>query len=375
MRAQVPYLARLARRAAGPAPLQPPRQLFAGTAYPLVRLPAGDDYADSLPERNGEAAAGGFPPALAPAQAHGEPPASPRITSQPGEDTSQSGEYTAGNRAGDASAFLAGNRPGGAPAPVDSAVHAGNADSPAAPGRPDRPGSAQVPLSPPLAPHAESTQVADATPATSPAGPIARPGGPPSASPPPAHAARGGPPGSSAIAALWGAPVELPHSIERAPVTSEASTRPAMGPALAPPRPGRAAAADTDQGQLGGVGTQGTPGGWEAASDCGRHPAPAAVRDLLPPLTQAPRPAELAGPGSGGSRQEPPGGPAPARVSIGTIEVTVVPPARPALRASQSRPPAQMPRGRSGPQSLLAATAAGGRLRDGLRRWYGIAQG
>ena len=278
--------------------------------------------------------------------------------------------------------------------PGGSAAHPGNAD---------RPGSAQVTLSPPLAPHAESAQVADATPATSPAGRIAQPGGPPpSASSPPAHAGRGGPPGSSAIAALWGTPVELPHSTERAPVTSEASTRPAAGPALPPTRPGRAAAAgtdqglpwggtslgraapcgpgpaaaDTDQGQLsGGIGTQGTPGGRDAASDGGRSPAPAAVRDLLPPLAQAPRPTELAGPGPTGSRQESPGGPAPARVSIGTIEVTVVPPARPALGASRNRPPAQVPRGRSGPQPLLAATAGGGRLRDGLRRWYGIAQG
>ena len=59
-------------------------------------------------------------------------------------------------------------------------------------------------------------------------------------------------------------------------------------------------------------------------------------------------------------------------MSIGTIEVTVVPPARP---GRESRPGAQVPRGGPRPASLLAAHGGTSRLRDGLRRWYGIAQG
>ena len=65
----------------------------------------------------------------------------------------------------------------------------------------------------------------------------------------------------------------------------------------------------------------------------------------------------------------------PPRVSIGTIDVTVLPPAPPAPPAPGIRPPAQAARGWTRPPSLLAATAGAGRLRDGLRRWYGTAQG
>ncbi len=357
MRAQVPYLARLARRAAGQVPLQPPRQLFADTAYSPVRPPAGDGSADFPLGSTADAAARGFSPAFALSQAAEEPPASPQITSQSGE-------------------HIAGNRTGGAPVPIDSGSHAGTGGHPAPSGRADRPRSAQVTPSPLLAPRAETSEVAVGTPVTSaPAGPITQPPEPtPSATPrTSAHAARVRSPGSSATVPFWEMPVELPYPIERASVTSQASTRLAAQPALPPPGLGPAAVG-SDQDQLGdGTGTRETPGGWDAVSDNGRSRAPAALRDLLPPPAQAPRPTELAGPGPGGSRQQPAGGRASARVSIGTIEVTVVPPARPAVHASESRAPAQMPRGRSRPASPL--TAGADRLRDGLRRWYGIAQG
>jgi hypothetical protein len=91
------------------------------------------------------------------------------------------------------------------------------------------------------------------------------------------------------------------------------------------------------------------------------------VRDLLPPART-----EHAEPGR--SRREPPG-----RVTIGTIEVTVVPPARPAHgagtppRIAPPLPAELLPAGhRAAPRFAEAGTA---RLRDGLRRWYGIAQG
>ena len=56
MRAQIPYLATLARRAAGPAPLQPPRQSSAVAPYQSLEYLAPDH----------------------------EPPAAPRIAAQPG---------------------------------------------------------------------------------------------------------------------------------------------------------------------------------------------------------------------------------------------------------------------------------------------------
>jgi hypothetical protein len=90
------------------------------------------------------------------------------------------------------------------------------------------------------------------------------------------------------------------------------------------------------------------------------------VRDLLPPVGT-----EHAGPDR--SRREPPG-----RVTIGTIEVTVLPPARPAHGAGippQMAPSAGKPLTAAHPAPPRFAEAGTARLRDGLRRWYGIAQG
>jgi hypothetical protein len=131
---------------------------------------------------------------------------------------------------------------------------------------------------------------------------------------------------------------------------------------------------------MGSIGQRGTaayeaPGDGGATGNRGPSSAAAPVGDLLPPPAAAPRLNEMVEPAPFGSYQQQPGGPGPARVSIGTIEVTVVPPAGPPSPASVSRPPAPPSRGRSRPPSLLAATAADSRLRDGLRRWYGIAQG
>ena len=105
-------------------------------------------------------------------------------------------------------------------------------------------------------------------------------------------------------------------------------------------------------------------------------------RELLPPqeLAGHPDPAVPSGPGLGGPG---PGGPGPGgagsdaqgtrapRVSIGAIEVTVVPPARPERIQPAPPPPRRLPR----PASLLTGNAGADRLRDGLRRWHGTAQG
>jgi hypothetical protein len=305
--ARVPYLAKLASKAAGSAPLLPGRPLFPGTAYPAGRLLAADDSAD-------------FPR----------------------------------GRAGSAG----------------PAARVGGADAIATPARPDRSGLTAVMTGAVLASRAQQAVATAVPPTTSAlAGPAAQPAEPrsaglmPSASAgPPAGAARSGPPEDPAIVPSWGPALELPHPLELASVTGEASTRPAAAP---------------DQRRASGPGPHPMTGGAGAGSDQGPAPA-AAATDRVPPLplpALAPRPDEATGPGPLGSRQQMPGGPEPARVSIGTIEVTVVPPAGPASHASESRPPAQTPRGRPRPPSLLATTAGAGRLRDGLRRWYGIAQG
>jgi hypothetical protein len=92
-----------------------------------------------------------------------------------------------------------------------------------------------------------------------------------------------------------------------------------------------------------------------------------AGQDLLPPAARAAGPDEQAG--TGGSRREPAG-----HLTIGTIEVTVVPPARQARGAGEPRPAAPSPALAPRPAAGLAE-AGSARLRDGLRRWYGIAQG
>jgi hypothetical protein len=91
----------------------------------------------------------------------------------------------------------------------------------------------------------------------------------------------------------------------------------------------------------------------------------AAIHDLLPV------PAPVIGQ-PGGSRRDP-GAASGARVSIGTIEVTVVPPPAPAVRDVPTPAHTAPSRPRAG--SALAPRPASDRLRDSLRRWYGTAQG
>ncbi len=406
MRARIPYLAGLARQAEGRPTLRPPHQLFSGASY----TPGRDGTARRPP---GDAGVRSFPPAPLPSDSGEEPPASPRIASSRGEDTG--GDRAAGGgRAGGAPgapAASAGPAPGaGVPAapgaPAGPAPGAGVPGVPASPGhlevpgRLNAPGPAQVAPRAPLAPRTESAPAGGAAPVTPlDAGLVPHPVRP-LLSP------------ESWTGTQRGTPVKPPRTIEPVPVTGETDRRRpppagAVPAALASgPRPAEPAAAGSHRGPPGSetgvsavlasgpgpgpepVGAAGphrdlaggetgisvTRGPRDAAGDPGRSRGPAPAGDLVPPPASAPRPIEMPGPEPGASRHEPRVS-GTARVSIGTIEVTVVPPARPAPPASEIQPPAQVTPGGSRPPSLLAAGAGADRLRDGLRRWYGTAQG
>lgn len=60
-------------------------------------------------------------------------------------------------------------------------------------------------------------------------------------------------------------------------------------------------------------------------------------------------------------------------MTIGTIEVTVVPPAQRPAHTPPTPPAPPVPA--EEPAATGLAEAGTARLRDGLRRWYGIAQG
>lgn len=146
----------------------------------------------------------------------------------------------------------------------------------------------------------------------------------------------------------WGMPVELPAAVD-----------PVFG-APARPRGDETAVALSDRRA--------------AVADPPPSRASVAVRELLPPPAQPSRAPEQPSLRPGGSSQDT--GTAPrARLSIGTIEVTVVPPARPAPPASNVPPPALGALSRSRSGTMLDASPGSDPLRDGWRRWYGTAQG
>ncbi len=110
----------------------------------------------------------------------------------------------------------------------------------------------------------------------------------------------------------------------------------------------------------------------------GRRPADAVMSPqaaeapaLRPPEPSDPPSAASASPQRDHPRPERAAGERP-RVSIGTIEVVVAPP-RPDPRGRTS---GQLPAPAAGPMASPSALSAGAaRLRNGRRRWYGIAQG
>ncbi len=396
MKARVPYLARLARQAAERATLVPPRQLFVGDTYTPVRSPGRDD---SSQRRAGGAAAGRFPRALPPSDAGQEPPAQPGIAFPRGEDVH-------GDSAGGAPGASAELAPGtGVPAlPVASAVQATAAGVPATPGGPHAPRPPDVAPQSPAA-RAESPRaagIASATPAN--AGPVLQPGTPlPSSSSRPAGDTARAQPLASWTSPLWGTPVDLPQAIELLPVAGETDRQAPSRPRAAAPPPGPGPATTARQRQDpprtdAAIPATPPPGPGPATTARPRQDPPrtdaaipatpddrdaagrersggtTAVRDLIPPPASAPRSIAMLGPEPGELHQKPRVSGRP-RVSIGTIEVTVLPPAPPPPLTHEIRPPAQVARGWTRPPSLLAASAGADRLRDGLRRWYGTAQG
>jgi hypothetical protein len=146
----------------------------------------------------------------------------------------------------------------------------------------------------------------------------------------------------------WGMPVELPAAVD-----------PVFG---APARPH----ADQTAASL--------PDRLAAVAEPPPHRATRAVRELLPPPAPAARATEQPGLRPGGPPHDK-GAAEGARLSIGTIEVTVLPPPQPAPPSSDVPPHVPALPGRSRSGTIFAASPGSDRLRAGLRRWYGTAQG
>ena len=423
MKAEVPYLARLAQQAAGQAMLRPPRQLFAGGADMPAHLP---DSGGS-PRRRAVSAATRLPGPLAPAATGEERIAPGAAAAERGADTGE--ERAAGLEPGSATIAAPVLTPDAAAMPVTSTAP-GTAAMPVTSTAPDAaampvastaPGTAAMPDTTAEQPPATSAGQEPAAgirvspdgpdrhqppqvvprrrsasrpglPAAGPANSVsARPTAPPEGPPVPdtsrpmADAGRARPPGAWA-SPLWGAPVDLPEAAELAPTAGGAARRAVSvspaGSATAPSEPGTAAAAGSPQGQrtddTGHLVAREAAGhqmpGAEAAAGQDRRREPAPVLDLTPTSTSRTPPAQEFGAERGEPYREP-GAPERARVSIGTIEVTVVPPAPPVPAAREAQPPALVTSGWVRPPSLLASSVGRDRLRDGFRRWYGTAQG
>ena len=389
MKAEVPYLARVARQRGGQAMLWPPRQLFSGDIDTPVRLP---DRTRSPRRRAVNVATPSLPGSLAPA-GPGEERSAETIASAHGVDTGD--ERRADLEAGTVASVEPVPAPSAIAAPVASVepVPAPSATAtpvtstwqePAA-GSPVTPGSRDIDWPPqatshrPVVSYSGQPGSAAAGPAnTVSAHPVAPPTRPLAAGSWPAR-----PPGSWA-SPLGGGPVDLPEAIELVPLADEAAW--GAGPVLPTTPPSRSEAAATagsrqdqrtdDAGASVARGAAGIPRalGPEGAADPDRPREPGAVRELMPPLSSSPRPVAMPGTEPGEPYREPRVHGRP-QVLIGTIEVTVVPPAPPSPAAGEIRPHAPVTRGWFRPPSLLASSVGGERLRDGCRRWYGTAQG
>src|SRR5580704_10099840 len=354
MKAEVPYLSRLARQAVGQPVLRPPRQLFTGDTDVPVR---------SVSDL-------GSPPR----QAVNAAPSSPRMALPPDslgagqpEPAATAGEADPVREAGFTAVGPAAAMPGWPDPAIPSAAASARPDTPAPPATPHRLGAGHLEV-----PEATVTGLAapDGT----------RPGALPtsllSRGPRPGADAGQAPPPGSRVASV-SPPAPAPGS--RA---ASAEPGPALRAAPAGPSPsglGPIASAASDQDHHpGGVraavarptaarpGPPGPLGPQDAAPadrsrqtpvpdrsnglDTGRSTEPAAVRDPGPPLV-----------------------PRRPRVSIGTIEDTIVPPTpTPTPVIHQIQAPAPVTNRASSP---FAASAGADRLRHGFRRWYGTAQG
>jgi hypothetical protein len=414
MKAEVPYLSRLARQAVGQPVLRPPRQLFTGDID--VPVHSVSDL--------------GSPPR----QAVNAAPSSPRMALPPDglgvgqpEPAATAGEADPVREAGSTAVEPAVAMPGWPDPAIPSAAASAPPDTPAPlPATPHRLGAGHLEV-----PEATVTGVAD------PDG--TRPGALPmsllSRGPRPGADAGQAPPPGSRVSSLREQPADRPGAAAHAPeigqadrpaapagphaaapgshVASVGPPAPAPGSRAASAEPGpalRAAPAGPPPSGLGPIAPAGSdqdhhPDGVRAAVarptaarpgppgplgpqdaapadrsrekpvpdrsnglDPGLSTEPPAVRDLIPPLTAEPPRAEP-------PRAEPgqPLVPRRPRVSIGTIEVTIVPPTpTPTPVIHQIQPLARVT---NRPSSAFAASAGADRLRHGFRRWYGTAQG
>jgi hypothetical protein len=394
MKAEVPYLARLARQATGQAMLWPPRQLFAGDIDLPARLPDRGrspqghtvDAATSLPGPLAQAATGDewiASEAIAPA--HDADTARERwVGLEPGSTAFAGPTPPPGAAVTPPTSAARALPPGAAVTPATSARQEPAAVIPAPPGSPDMYWPPQVAQRRRIAAH--SGPPAAGPPDSAGARPVAPPKEPSASisSRPAGGTGRAQPLGAGA-GPLLGTPVDLPEAIELAPVADEAAQRAVSAspvrPATPPTGPATAATAASRRGQrtddagasmARGAADHRVPGA-EGAAAPDRPQEPAQGRDLMPPPPSRTRPARMPDSEPAEPYHEPraPGRP---HVSIGSIEVTVVPPTPPTPAAREAQPPPPVTSGRSRPPSVLASSAGRDRLRDGLRRWYGTAQ-
>ncbi len=395
MKARVPYLARLARQAVGQPLLRPPRPLFAGDADLVVPfsdnpgIPRRPDGEETTPSRAGSLALSG----------DSDEPSAPRATDPP---------PARGTRWEPAEGIP--SRPVTPLEPVPTATSVRSPAVPASPAtatvagsaagtvtRPGRPDLSGPPWPEPYRPDAADPELPLAVDGVRTNSPGARPAAPPPEPPPSRRRQSGGAgPGQppEAWERLWGGPVDLPETAGPAPAAARAGARALpvarAVPAAPPPRSpavwsalwredqltGEARDAGGASAGRDGAGTRGAVRSEEAAAD--RSPRRAGgVRELMPPPAADSDPAALPAAEPGEPHRRPHASQRP-HVSIGTIDVTIVPSATPTPAAAAAReiafPMQGTPRW-SGPSYSLAASASADRLRDGFRRWYGTAQG
>ena len=385
MKAEVPYLARLARQATGQPALRPPRLLFSGDIDLPVDSPGSPGSPGFLLRHAVDATAPRLLDSL-PASG-GDELLTPEASAPASKGGSAAVEPVA---AGNVPATPAGREPAAA-----IRTTPGRPDLPrpprAVPQRPDG-GPAEVPgttvASPagirPVTPPTEPRSARDARPEVD---GLARPAVDGFARPAVDGFARPAVDGFARPPVSWASslsdgPVTLPDARRPTPLAGQADRRAAPASPAVPaelvsravPGPSVLAGSRRDHDADGAAVYQAGPGPGApptaGASDLDRPREPTAVRDLMPQPASDPPPVAISGTGPGAPRV-----PRRPRVSIGTIEVTVVPPAPAAPAAPEIRIPAPVTPGRSRPPSPFAASEGADRLRHGLRRWYGTAQG
>jgi hypothetical protein len=373
MKAMVSYLSRLAREAPGQPMLQPPRQVFtgdvdvparsmgdlgshqgrvvnaAGSSPPVGLLPVVRGAGLPAPEAAAQpSAVPTWPEPATETRATPHSPGTPRPPRAP-PHWPGAGHLEVPRAAVTGPADPDGTRPGASPTSLPSrsprpAADAGHASPPGS--RPNSPRERPADLSGTVEP----------APVVAQAGRPAAYTGPHAASAGPSPATAGPSPASAA-----------PHAAPRpAPPADPARPRASAPGPIAPVGSAHDQYAHGSDAAMArriavGPGTLGSQG----ADDRHRPVEPAAVRNLMPqPSVEPP-----------GTVPGQPLVPRRPRVSIGTIEVTIVPPVPPTPAVREIQPPAPVANGWSRPPSPFGASAGGDRLRHGFRRWYGTAQG